>query len=96
MERDLSLARGTDFANSDATRASIGTIVTLRETTDGRLDVYTILGAWDGDPEKGIVSYQSALAQALMGHQPGEQVTVPTEHGDRLADIVKVEPYRRA
>lgn len=96
MERDLSLARGTDFANSDATRASIGTIVTLRETTDGRLDVYTILGAWDGDPEKGIVSYQSALAQALMGHQPGEQVTVPTEHGDRLADIVKVDPYRRA
>ncbi|KAB2646419.1 MAG: hypothetical protein DVB27_07235 [Verrucomicrobia bacterium] len=96
MERDLSLARGTDFANSDATRASIGTIVTLRETTDGRFDVYTILGAWDGDPEKGIVSYQSALAQALMGHQPGEQVTVPTEHGDRLADIVKVEPYRRA
>ena len=96
MERDLSLARGTDFANSDATRASIGTIVTLRETTGGRLDVYTILGAWDGDPEKGIVSYQSALAQALMGHQPGEQVTVPTEHGDRLADIVKVEPYRRA
>lgn len=96
MERDLSLARGTDFANSDATRASIGTIVTLRETTGGRLDVYTILGAWDGDPEKGIVSYQSALAQALMGHQPGEQVTVPTEHGDRLAEIVKVEPYRRA
>lgn len=96
MERDLSLARGTDFANADTSRASIGTIVTLRETTDGRIDVYTILGAWDGDPEKGIVSYQSALAQALLGHQPGEQVTVPTEHGDRLAEIVKVEPYRRA
>ncbi len=96
MERDLSLARGTDFANSDTTRVSIGTIITLRETTDGHLDVYTILGAWDGDPEKGIVSYQSALAQALVGHQPGEQITLPTEHGDRLAEIVKIEPFRKA
>ena len=96
MERDLSLARGTDFANPDTTRVSIGTTVTLRETTDGRLDVYSILGAWDGDPEKGIVSYQSALAQALLSHQPGEQVTVPTEHGDRVAEIVKVEAHRKA
>ncbi len=96
MERDLSLARGTDFANPDTTRVSLGTIVTLRETTGGRLDVYTILGAWDGDPEKGIVSYQSALAQALLSHQPGEQVAVPTEHGDRVAEIVKIEPHRKA
>ena len=96
MERDLSLARGTDFANPDTTRVSIGTIVTLRETTDGRLDIYTILGAWDGEPEKGFVSYQSALAQALLSHQPGEQVTVPTEHGDRVAEIVKIEAWRSA
>ena len=93
MERDLSLGRGTDFANPDTTRVSIGTIVTLRETTDNRLDIYTILGAWDGQPEKGIVSYQSALAQALLSHQVGEQVTLPTEHGDRLAEIVKIEAY---
>ena len=96
MERDLSLGRGTDFANPDTTRVSIGTIVTLRETTDNRLDIYTILGAWDGQPEKGIVSYQSALAQALLSHQVGEQVTLPTEHGDRLAEIVKIEAWRPA
>ena len=48
-----------------------------KELTDGRLDIYTILGAWDGDPEKGIVSYQSALAQALLGHKVGEQVERP-------------------
>jgi len=95
-ERELSLARGTDFANPDTTRVSIGTIVTLRETTDGRLDIYTILGAWDGQPEKGLVSYQSALAQALLGHQPGEQISVPTEHGDRIAEIVKIEAYSKA
>ena len=88
-------ARGTDFVNPDTTQVSIGTIVTLRETTDGRLDVYTILGAWDGDPDKGIVSYQSALAQALLAHKVGEIVDVPTEHGDRRAEIMKIEAYRK-
>ncbi|MEI9896823.1 MAG: GreA/GreB family elongation factor [Chthoniobacter sp.] len=62
-ERDLGMARGTDFANPDTAQVSIGTIVTLKEPSTGSSDVYTILGAWDGDPDKGIVSYQSALAR---------------------------------
>ena len=95
MERDLSLGRGTDFANPDTTRVSIGTIVTLRDTATGGSEVYTILGAWDGQPEKGIVSYQSALAQALLSHAVAEQITVPTEHGDRTAEIVKIEAWRK-
>ncbi|HYR58902.1 MAG TPA: GreA/GreB family elongation factor [Chthoniobacteraceae bacterium] len=95
-ERDLGLARGTDFANADTNQVSIGTVVTLRESTDGRIDVYSILGAWDGDPDKGIVSYQSALAQSLIGHKVGEQVNVPTEHGDRIAEVVSIEAFRKA
>jgi len=93
MERELSLARGTDFANPDTGAVAIGTTVTLREIADGRLDIYTILGAWDGQPEKGIVSYQSALAQALLSHKVSEQINVPTEHGERLVEIVKIEAY---
>jgi transcription elongation GreA/GreB family factor len=95
MERDLAIARGNDFANPDTNQVSIGTTVTLRDTTSGHLDTYTILGAWDGDPDKGIVSYQSALAQAILGHKVGEKLNVPTEHGDRLAEIVKIEAAMR-
>ncbi len=96
MERDLSLARGNDFANPDTSQVSIGTTVTLQETIGGRLDSYTILGAWDGDPDNGIVSYQSALAQAIIGHKVGDQLEIPTEHGDRAAAIVKIEAAQRA
>jgi transcription elongation GreA/GreB family factor len=95
MERDLSLARGTDFANADESQASIGTVISLREVADNRLDVYTILGAWDGDPEKAIISYQSALAKALLNHKPGDQLEVPTEHGDRVVVIEKIDRYRK-
>jgi transcription elongation GreA/GreB family factor len=94
-ERDLSQARGTDFSNADTSQVSIGTIVTVKEA-GGQIDVYTILGAWDGDPDKGIISYQSALAQALMARKPGEKINIPTEHGEREVEIAKIEPYKKA
>ena len=93
-ERELALARGTDFSNPDVSQVSLGTIVTLKEIPTVTLDETTsILGAWDGDPDKGIVSYQSALAQALIGHKIGEQVSVPTELGNRSVEIVSIEAY---
>ena len=95
MERDLGLARGTDFATPDTTIVSIGTTVTLKELIDGRVDVYSILGAWDSDPKRGIISYLAAIAQALLGHKVGEQLEVPTEHGDRMAEILKIEAWRK-
>ena len=96
MERDLGIARGTDFANPDTQIVSIGTIVTIKEVTDGRVDVYSIMGAWDSDPKAGVISYKAAIAQALLGHKVGEQLEVPTEHGDRRAEIVSIEPCRKA
>lgn len=92
MERDLSIARGTDFANPDTSAVSIGTKVTIKEIGDGRIDVYSIMGAWDSDPKAGIISYKAAIAQTLLGHKVGEKLDVPTEHGDRTAEIVKIEP----
>jgi transcription elongation GreA/GreB family factor len=94
-ERELSLARGTDFANPDISAVSIGTIVTIQDQGDGRLDTYTILGAWDGDPEKNIVSYQSALAQAIIGKKVGDIANVPTEFGDRAVVIAKIEAWKK-
>ena len=95
-ERDLSLARGTDFANPDTTQVAIGTTVTLREIPQGNVDTYHILGAWDSDPEKGIISYKAGIAQALMGHKVGEQLEVVTEHGDRTVEITEIKAWKKA
>jgi transcription elongation GreA/GreB family factor len=94
-ERELQLARGTDFANPDTGAVSIGTIVTLRGS-DGKEETYTILGAWDSDPDKGIISYQAAIAQALIGHKVGQKLSVPTETGDREVEILSIEPWKVA
>ncbi len=95
MERDLSMARGTDFANPDITQVSIGTTVTLKEVADGRIDVYHVLGAWDSDPAKDIISYKAAVAKAMLGHRVGEKLEAPTEHGDRVVEITKIEAWKK-
>jgi len=91
LEQALHNARGTAFENPDTSRVSIGTIVTLRDSDSGKEETYTILGAWDGDPERNIISYQTAIGQALLGHKSGEFVTLNTEHGDGRFAIISIE-----
>jgi transcription elongation GreA/GreB family factor len=88
LERDLSKARGTAFENPDTSRVSIGTVVTVRDTSSKKSETFTILGAWDGDPDRHIISYQTAIAQALLGKKAGESGTLPTGE----VDIVSIEP----
>lgn len=93
-EHALARARGTNFENPDTAQVSIGTAVTLRNIETGFVQSYSLLGAWDSDPANGIISYLTAIGQALLGHKVGEQVDLPTEHGSEKVEIVSIEAYR--
>src|SRR5256886_14404926 len=88
LEQALQNARGTSFENPDTSRASIGTIVTVRDKGSKKQETYSVLGAWDGDPDRNIISYQTAIGQALLGHKAGETVTLP----NGAFEIVSIEP----
>lgn len=96
LERDLSRARGTDFADAKSGTVSIGTTVKVRRLNDGGEDTYTILGAWDTDPAKHIISYLSQMAQALIGKAVGARATVPTETSDQEVEILSATPWKGA
>jgi transcription elongation GreA/GreB family factor len=91
LEQMLHNARGTSFENPDTSRVSIGTIVKLRNLETQKEDTYTILGAWDGDPDRHIISYQTAIGQALLGHEVSETVSLNTEHDTAEFTIVSIE-----
>jgi len=74
LEAQLARARGTDFANARTDTAGIGTSVMVTDLDAGKPETFHILGAWDGDPDKGIVSYLSPVAQALLNKGPGAEV----------------------
>jgi transcription elongation GreA/GreB family factor len=92
LEQMLHNARGTSFENVDTSRVSIGTIVMLREVETDKEETYTILGAWDGDPDRNIISYQTAIGQALLGHEVGETISLNTEHGSAQFVIGSIQP----
>ncbi|MBV8641358.1 MAG: GreA/GreB family elongation factor [Verrucomicrobia bacterium] len=96
LEDMLARARGSNFENADTSQVSIGTKVTLRENSSGETLEYKILGAWDSAPEQHVVSYQTAIGQALLGKKPGETVELPTETVSRHVEIVEIEPYNVA
>ena len=92
LERDLHRARGTAFESPDLSQVSIGTVVTLRETNTNGEETYTILGAWDGDPERAIISYQTAIGRALLGRRLGEIVELNTTEDTGSYAIIAIEP----
>ena len=91
LELMLQRARGTNFENPDITQVSIGTVVTLRDVASGKEERYTILGAWDSDPEQGIISYQTAIGQTLLGRRIGDVVTLNSEQGEGQFTITSIE-----
>lgn len=91
LEQMLHNARGTSFEKVDTSRVSIGTVVTLRDSDSNKEETYTILGAWDGDPDRHIISYQTAIGQALLGHKIGEVVSLNSDHGVAQFAIVSIE-----
>jgi transcription elongation GreA/GreB family factor len=95
LDQMLARAEATDFADADASKVSLGTKVTLKDGASGEILVYTILGAWDSDLSKGIISYQTAVARALLNHTVGEQVELSTDEGGvRHVVIEKIEPHQ--
>ena len=94
MEHQLANCRGTNFENPDTSRVGLGTTVRLRDHSSGAEETLHILGAWDGDSAKNIVSYLAAAATALIGHETGETVRMPSEHGEREVSIVSIEPFK--
>jgi transcription elongation GreA/GreB family factor len=94
LENQLVRARGTDFSNASAQAAGIGTVVQTVDLQTNEPQRFTILGAWDSEPEKGIVSYLSPVAQSLLNRKVGEEVEFEIHDVRHRHRIEKIEPYK--
>lgn len=95
LEYLLRKAQPTDFTEVVTETVQIGTTVTLTDLNTGKTLTYHILGAWDGDPARNIISYPAALAQAMLGKRPGDVVETADDTGPlrlRIERIEKVSP----
>ena len=96
LETHLVRARGTDFANPRTDVASVGTVVHATDLETQQPESFTILGAWDPDPEKAVVSYLAPVAQSLLGHKVGDEVEFEIHSVVHRHRIESIEPWRTA
>src|SRR4029078_8434365 len=74
LEQQLVRARGMDFTNAKTDQVTVGTKVPGTKLINNHHETFTILGAWDGNPEKGLISYLTPVGQALLNRNPGDEV----------------------
>ena len=70
--------------------AVIGSKVTLKYA-DGNTEVYSLLGAWDGNPEKNYLSYKTRLGQVIYNQKKGAELELPNGKKAVLADVAVLD-----
>jgi len=96
LETQLVRARGTDFANPRTDVVSMGTVVQSVDLETNASEHFTILGAWDSDPDHGLVSYLSPVAQSLLGKKVGDEVEFEVHGVKHRHRIVGIEAFKPA
>ena len=91
MQAELEAVKPGDFA--DATTDEVMPGVTVVATTKDGEKTWTILGEWDNDVEKGILSSKTRVAQNLLGKKVGDDFELPdAEGGLSFATVKEIRP----
>lgn len=59
--------------------------------SNGKRKNFVIVGSNEADPTQGMISNESPLGDAFLGHSPGDRVEVVTPAGTQIYRIVSVE-----
>jgi transcription elongation factor GreA len=68
----------------------IGSTVTVKNLATKQDKEYTIVGAQEVNPAKGLISNESPLGQGFLGKSIGDEVEVTTPSGKQKFKIVKI------
>lgn len=85
LSDQLNKARVITTADIDTAKVSVGTSVACMDE-NGQTITYTLLGPWDANPDTNILSFQSKLAQTLIGLAKGDKVELQKKQYT-IADI---------
>ena len=84
------------LASGDPPIVNIGTVVQATDLEANQLETFTILGAWDFDAEKGIISYLTPVGQALLNRKVSEEVEFEVHGARHRHRIERIEPFKTA
>jgi transcription elongation factor GreA len=89
LEHILKNAVIIEEANLSCDLVNVGCTVNV-ELEDGEME-YKIVGSYEADPEKGYISNESPIGQALLGKKIGEEVDVDVPAGKMTYKIKNIK-----
>ncbi len=93
MELESALARAQviDIKTLSGDKVLFGATVTLEDSETGSQHAYKIVGQYEANLEKGLISLLSPIARALIGKNKGDFVDVITPKGEKSYEILNVQ-----
>lgn len=83
------IKRAVIIKASNSGKIQLGSTVVLE--SDGKKFTFQILGSFETNPGKGVISNDSPLGAALMGRKQGDEVIIKTELGEKKYRILEVK-----
>jgi transcription elongation factor GreA len=92
LEGQLANAEVIDVARlAGNTKVLFGATVSLVDEADGKASRYQIVGEYEADMKKGLISITSPLARALIGKVEGDVASFAVPGGEKSLEIVRIE-----
>lgn len=91
LEDKSARAEVIDSSKLSGTIVRFGANVKLLDEETDEVSSYGIVGEYEADISKGLISILSPIARGLIGKSQGESVEVVTPKGIKYYEIVKVE-----
>ena len=92
IEHALANAQVIDVKEIPETgRVVFGATIDLYDLNNDKSITYKIVGNLESDPEAGLISIHTPIAQGLMGQNVGDEVSISTPSGEIDLEIEKVQ-----
>ena len=91
LEEKLRSAIVIDAKDVTTDVVGVGTKVTIQDVKRGDVVQYSIVGSAEADPTDHKLSNESPVGRAIIGHKPGEVITVAAPRGQTKLKIIDIE-----
>ena len=85
LESELKDAKILDESTINTETVHMGSRVKIHDEEYDEIEEYQILGESQANPDEGIISDQSAVGKALLGHKAGDVVDVLLPNGSTIS-----------
>jgi transcription elongation factor GreA len=85
---------GAAFTREYDEAVEFGTTIRLKDSARGTEWQVTIVDTIHADPDKGLISNECPIGEALMGRRPGDLIEVQVPAGVARYRVLSVEPAR--